>query len=188
MHTIELIVNDGSEGSEPNEVVITVVPPLPLDMRFTPQALNPGSEGKWVKAHLVLAEGFAIEDIDTDTPAAIEPLGIESDHMNVFVNEGGLVEIEIAFDRAAFCSEVDYGPAEVTVTGGLTSGQYFYGTDTIRIISNKLEYIAVFASYWLNTDCSRPDWCGGLDLDQDSRIDFVDFVLAESCCIEVATE
>ena len=164
------------------------LPPMEVAMRFTPQALNPGSQGKWVKAHLVLPEDFAVEDVDADTPALINELGIESDYVNVFVNEDDLVEVEAAFDRADFCAGTDYGPAEVTVTGLLTSGQSFYGTDTIRIISNKLAYIAVVASHWLETGCGQPGWCDGFDLDQNSTVDFVDFALLEGCCIEIITE
>ncbi|MHC4677009.1 MAG: LamG-like jellyroll fold domain-containing protein [Planctomycetota bacterium] len=37
------------------------IPPLEVEMKFTPQALNPGSRGGWVKAHLVLPEGFVVE-------------------------------------------------------------------------------------------------------------------------------
>ena len=147
-------------------------------MKFTPQTLNCNSKGNWVKAHLTLPEGFVIEDMDANTPGVIVLLGIESDYINVFINEDGLVELEIGFERAAFCAAgIDYGPAEVMVIGKLTSGQDFYGTDTIRIIGNNLKYLAVFASYWLDVDCGKPDWCGGVDLDRNSVVDFVDFAL-----------
>jgi len=164
------------------------VPPIAFPMKFTPQALNPGSQGRWVKAHFVLPDGFAIEDVDVNIPATIEPLGIESEYINIFINEDSLVELEIGFDRADFCSGGDYGPAEVTVVGRLTSGQYFYGTDTIRIITNNLKYLAVLSSHWLEAGCSVPDWCGGADIDRNSVVDFVDFVLFDGCCIEVVNE
>jgi hypothetical protein len=165
-----------------------VVPPIEVWMKFTPQALNPGSGGKWVKAHFVLPEGFAVEDVDANTPAEIEQLGIESEYMNVFINEEGLVGIEAAFSRGDFCAAIDYGPGEVTVAGRLTSGQYFCGSDTIRIITNKLGYVADLASYWLEADCSPPDWCGGLDIDQDSVVDWLDFAMSDGCCIEIIRE
>ncbi|MHC4867959.1 MAG: right-handed parallel beta-helix repeat-containing protein, partial [Planctomycetota bacterium] len=60
---------------------------MEVAMSFTPQSPNPGSEGNWVKAHCVLPEGFEVEDVDTNSPAILEGLGIESDHMNVFINE-----------------------------------------------------------------------------------------------------
>ncbi len=120
-----------------------------------------------------------------NTLAEIEQLGIESEYMNVFINEEGLVEIEAAFRRGDFCGGVDYGPAEVTVTSRLIDGRYLYGTDIIRIIRNKLEYIDFVASRWLETNCGGPDWCGGLDVDWDSVVDFVDFALLDGCCIEI---
>ncbi|MBA7641265.1 hypothetical protein ES703_48941 [subsurface metagenome] len=185
-HIIELIVNDGIDDSEADEVVITVIEPIEVAMKFTPQALNPGSRGKWVKAHFVMPAGFMVEDVDAHTPATVAPLGIESEYINVFVNEDGLVEIEAAFGRAAFCgAATGSGPVEVTVVGLLTSGQYFYGTDTIKIINKSLEYLGVLASHWLEGGCGAPDWCGGVDLDHNSVVDFVDFAMFDGCCIEV---
>ncbi|MHC4397222.1 MAG: right-handed parallel beta-helix repeat-containing protein [Planctomycetota bacterium] len=163
-----------------------MLPPIEVPMKLTPQALNPTSKGRWLKAHLVLPEGFAVEDVDTDTPALLEPLSIESEYMNVFINEDGLVEIETAFSRSDFCGSLTSNePVEVNVTGLLTTGQQFYGTDTLRITNNYLEYLAVLSSYWLRTDCSKPHWCDGADLNADSVVNFVDFALLDGCCIEV---
>ena len=154
-------------------------------IKFTPQALNPGSKGRWVKAHFVLPEGFIIEDINTNSPAEIvEPFTADSNYMEVFLNEDGLVEILAAFDRAVFCSNGST-QANVVVMGQLTTGQYFYGTDTIRIKTNNLECLAVLTSYWLEAGCGEPDWCGGADLDQSSVVNFIDFALFDGCCIEV---
>jgi hypothetical protein len=154
--------------------------------KFTPQTLNPCSKGNWVKAHLVLPLDFTVEDVNTHSPAVLEPLGIESNHMNVSVGEDGLTEVEIFFDRSAFCGVVvDNQPIEVTVVGVLTSGQYFYGTDTIRIITNNRRYLAVLASHWLEDTCDQSDWCGGADLDLNSTVDFVDFAMFSGCCFEI---
>jgi len=159
---------------------------IQLAMKLTPQALNPGSQGNWVKAHFVLPEGFLPEDVHTNTPAVIVPLGIESDYINVFINEDGLVEIEAAFSRSDFCGSAATDDAtDVMVIGLLTSGQNFYGTDTIKILNNRFEHLAVLSSHWLEAACGAPDWCSGVDLDQDSAVDFVDFALLDGCCIEV---
>ncbi|MHC4676871.1 MAG: right-handed parallel beta-helix repeat-containing protein, partial [Planctomycetota bacterium] len=40
---------------------------IEVAMKFTPQALNLRSKGKWLKAHLVLPEGFDVNDVDTNT-------------------------------------------------------------------------------------------------------------------------
>jgi parallel beta-helix repeat protein/predicted outer membrane repeat protein len=158
-------------------------------MKFTPQTLNPGSQGKWVKVHFVLPEGFGVEVVDANRPAVIWQVGVGSQWINVFVNEEELVEVEAAFGRAAFCAEV---PAERTldVMGILygTSGESFYGTDTVKITNHVFEYLSGLASYWLEESCGQPDWCGGADLDQNSVVDFADFVLFEGCCIEAVAE
>jgi len=158
-------------------------------MKFTPQALNLKSKGKWLKAHFVLPEGFLSEDVDTNTPAVIAPLGITSDHIKVLINEDGLVEIKAAFSHSDFCgSATSNDGTEVIVIGLLNSGQNFYGTDTIRIIDKSFEYVAVLAAHWLEAGCVEPDWCSGADLDQDTVVNFVDFALFDGCCIEVIEE
>jgi hypothetical protein len=151
---------------------------IEVPMKFTPQAINCNSKGKWVKAHFVLPEEFAVEDVDANTPAKIESLGIKSDHLNVFINEDGLVEIEAAFDRAAFCDAVkSCGPIEITVTGSLTSGQYFYGTDIIEIIKNSFECLAILSPHWLELNCGKPNWCNGFDADRDTTVNLKDFAI-----------
>ena len=183
-HVVELVVNDRVEDSEPDEVVITVVPPVQAGMRFTPQALNPSSKGRWVKAHLVLPEGFFVEDVNTNSPARIvEPFIADSNYMDVFINKDDLVEIMAAFDRAVFCSNGSM-LEDIVVIARLTTGQYFYGTDTIRIKTNNLEYLAVLTSYWLEADCGEPDWCEGSDINQDGTVDFIDFAFFDGCCLE----
>jgi hypothetical protein len=155
-------------------------------MKFTPQALNPSSKGKWIKAHFVLPQEYGIDDVDANRPAVVEPGQIESDYMNVFVNDDGLVEIEAAFGRADFCTIVTGAePMEVTVVGSLTSGQQFYGTDTIKITTNFFKYLGTLASRWLQRGCGEPDWCSGLDINQDSVVNLVDLALFNACCIEV---
>jgi hypothetical protein len=157
--------------------------PIEVPMKLVPQALNPDSHGKWIKAHFMLPEGFTVEDVDTSRPAEIEQFHITSESMEVSVNEDGLVAVVAAFDRSAFCG---IGPfeGEIAVVGYLRSGQKFRGTDTIKIVNNKLKYLDVLASHWLSV-CSAPDWCNGADLDQDSEVNFVDFALLDGCCFEV---
>jgi hypothetical protein len=71
-----------------------------------------------MKAHFVLPEEFAVEDVDVNTPAVVQPGNIESDYVNVFINDDGLVEIEAAFGRAEFCSIITgVEPMEVMVVG-----------------------------------------------------------------------
>jgi hypothetical protein len=165
------------------------VPPVEVAMKFTPHALNPGSKGKWVKAHLVLPEEYAAEDVDVNSPAKItEPFepDVDSNYVNVFVNDDNLVEVEAVFERSVFCeADISDETIEVMVIGSFTSGQQFFGTDTIKVTTNYFKHLGVLASYWLEAECDKPDWCEGADLDQDSGVDFVDLALYDGCCIEV---
>jgi hypothetical protein len=161
-------------------------------MKFTPQAFNPPSEGNWFKLHFVLPEGYDINDVDLNSPARCTLMDtgqmIESDYLNAFVNEDGLLEVEAGFERSAFALCLSQ-PAEriVTVMGLLAgmSGQDFYGTDTVTIINKTLQQMAALASYWLAEACDSPDWCGGLDLDRNGAVNFADFALSDGCCIEI---
>jgi len=159
------------------------LPPIEVPMKLVPQALNPGSQGNWVKAHFVLPEGYTVDDVDTNRSAEIEQFQITSESMEVFVNEEDFVVVMAVFDRKAFCS---IGPleGEIAVVGYLTSGRRFRGTDIIKILTNKIKHLGVLAANWLSV-CSAPDWCDGADLDQDSVVNFIDFALLDGCCFEV---
>jgi predicted outer membrane repeat protein len=159
--------------------------PIEVSMKLVPQALNPGSHGNWVKANFVLPEGFTVEDVDTSRPAEIEQFHIMSESMEVSAKDG-LVAVVAFFDRSAFCG---IGPfeGEIAVVGYLTSGQSFRGTDTIKILTNKIKHLGIVASHWLSV-CSLPDWCNGADLDQDAVVNFVDVALLDGCCFEVISD
>jgi hypothetical protein len=209
---LSLCINSGdpSYTVEPNETDVAGSPRLiggcvdmgayeadyiEVPMKLTPQAFNPGGEGNWLKLHFVLPDGYDTNDVDVNTPAkcALMDTGqmIESDYLNAFVNEEGVVEVEARLGRSAFALCLSQ-PAErtLTVMGLLagTSGQDFYGTDTVKIINNTLQQIAMFASYWLAEGCGSPDWCGGVDLDQNGTVSFADFALFDGCCIEVVSD
>jgi len=114
-----------------------VLPPLEVSMNITPQTLNTKSGGKWVKAHITFPEEIYPEDIDINEPAIAYPMNIESESITVHGGDAGPVKLEVSFDRQAFCdrlTDVDDGSLEVTIIGSLTTGQYFSGSDTIRII------------------------------------------------------
>ncbi|UCC23254.1 MAG: hypothetical protein JSW23_04155, partial [Planctomycetota bacterium] len=126
----EAVVDMGAYEAEP--------PAIEVGMKITPQTLNCESEGRWVKAHIVLPEGYWPEDIDVNTPAAIEPTGAESEYIKVFDKGRGRFVVEIGFEREAFCAmepEGEDGYLDVKVTGWLLTGRRFEGTDTIKIVN-----------------------------------------------------
>jgi len=157
------------------------IPPIEVPMKLTPRTLNLTSKGKWVKAHLVLPEGFGIEDVDSNLlPGIVEPFELQCDHMDIFLNDNNLVELEVVFDRAQFCrSTRPREIVELKVEGSLADCRRFYGMDTIKTLDKTAEYLVGLASYWLEHDCQKPDWCGGFDITQDGVVNFLDFVRTE---------
>jgi len=184
-----------SDGDQDGNSVVDMgayefMPPIEVPMNFTPQALNLSSGGQLVKAHFTLPEDFAVEDVDANIPAVIEPYGIESYKIKVLLNDEGLVRVEAAFNRSDLCASITgYDQnIEVMVTGSLTTGQQFYGTDVIKITDRAFDHLAILVSHWLECDCDQPDWCGGADLNADSVVNFLDFALLDRCCFEVIAE
>jgi parallel beta-helix repeat protein len=111
-------------------------PSLAVEVKLTPQILNCDSKGKWLKAHVTFPEEIFPEDIDVDTPAVAEPPGVESEFIEVNEYSDGSFDVQIYFNRESFCevlSESEDGLLEVTVTGSLTDGRKFEGSDTIRL-------------------------------------------------------
>ena len=170
---------DGDGGAIVDMGAYEVFPSIQVNVKFTPQTLNCSSEGNWVMAHFVLPEGYTTEDVDTDRQVTIYSPGVASDHINVLYNTVGLVEVEAVFVRSELCGLGLYGDFEFTARGWFADGMGFFGADTIRITTNRFEKLADFLSYWLDTDCSEPGWCGGYDIDGDGAVDLKDFVLLE---------
>lgn len=163
--------------------------PQQVHMNITPQKLNLCRKGNWVKAHFIMPANFSINNIDVDTPALLGPLGIESDHINLLINEDNLVEAEIVFDRGEFGDATsNYLSSQITVTGSFIDGSYFYGSDNISITIKPIDYLIALASHWLQTDCREPNWCDGFDLDHNSVINLVDFTRFDSYCFEVSKQ
>jgi hypothetical protein len=176
---------DGSGGTTlfsnilPQGIAVNAapLPAIEVAMKITPRALNLRSRGKWVKAHLTLPKGLGAEGVDTTVPITVVELGLEAENIKIC----GKKKVMASFDRAAFCRA---GPFEgpIVVEGSLVNGRRFRGSDTIKIVNNRFRLLPALASYWLETGCGRPDWCGGLDIDRDGVVDFADFALLDGCC------
>jgi hypothetical protein len=136
-HVITLVVSDGNNLSAPDQVVITVIEPLEVQIKFTPQTLNCKSKGNLVKAHMTLPQGFTGKDVNKRETAALEPYGLPA--RLIHVSSGISRKVTISFDRGTFTRALigdSNDTAEVTAVGQLKSGQYFFGTDTIRVLNS----------------------------------------------------
>lgn len=126
-----------------------------------PYTLNLDSEGKWVTVYIELPEGYDVSNIDTEsielaTEVVILTNEVEVEEFMVHIASGaptaigdydddGIPDLMVKFDRAEL---VEYlGKAELdsvdglkfydvmlTVTGALTDGTPFLGSDTIKVI------------------------------------------------------
>jgi len=131
-HTVELIVNDGTEDSEPNEVVIAVIGPVEADVYIVPRIINRRSRRGRIFAIMRLPEGIDRHDV-SDEAFVLEPGGIEAGWQRV-IGWGDRAMVFMSFDKDEVMDELpDYGRVELTVIGKLESGQCIYGRDTVRI-------------------------------------------------------
>lgn len=136
-HVISLVVSDSNSASAADEVVITVIEPLEVAMKFTPQTLNCKSKGKWVKAHIKLPQGFTGKNVDKQATATLEPFGLPATRVQVSSDKGS--KVTLSFDRGTLARKLIGDPnetVEVTAVGQLKSGRFFFGTDTIRVLNS----------------------------------------------------
>ena len=159
-----------------------------VPMKMTPRTLNCRSYGNWVKAHLILPEGFTVADVDSNRPAVLRSFGIESAPLYVFVNKDKLVEIEAVFERQAVCSLSGDWPQELTVAVFLADGNIFLGTSKVRINHPGLKVIEELAWYWLNEDCVHPDFCNQIDMNRDSLVNLDDYALLMNINVEFVND
>ena len=89
-----------------------------------------------------LPEGITKDQIDRDTPLVLYPGGSEAIRQFVFQNRrrgSRRTSIFAFFDKAELMGAIpENGKVELEVVGNLTSGQYFYGIDTVWIKDRRL--------------------------------------------------
>jgi hypothetical protein len=105
---------------------------------FDPDTLNLRSKGKWVTAYIEFPDiysygygygnGYDVQDIDIGTVMLNETIPAERGD----VQDGVLM---VKFDRSDVQDMLDPGDeVEITVSGELTDGTPFEGSDTIKVI------------------------------------------------------
>jgi hypothetical protein len=139
-YTISLIVDDGSVYSEPNEVNITVIGPVEANLCIMPKVLNCRSFQPKIMAFLRLPKDITKDQIDVNTPLLLYPGQIKADWEWIsrefdFKCRDWNITILAIFDKDKLIDAIDVnGPAQLAVVGQLKTGQYFFGTDDIKII------------------------------------------------------
>jgi len=143
-HTIELVVNDGLLDSGPDYVDVNVIAPLEVVLCVIPSRIRrSGCWPKQVLAFMKLPEGIQKDDIQGEKfilyPAGSEE-GIEATCQYIFTLRGRVRALAL-FSKAELMDIVpENGWIELNVVGNLESGQYFYGSDTIKIVDWKWKH------------------------------------------------
>jgi len=138
VHEIELVVNDETEDSEPDEVVITVVEPVEVDVHIVPRVINRNNRMKRIMAIIRLPEGIGKGDVVRESFELYageldgEPIGAILARV---IGWGNMTSVFVLFDKGEVMNAVgDVDRVDLTVVGRLESGRYIYGSDTVRIV------------------------------------------------------
>lgn len=117
-----------------NHVVNVYVISATIDI--DPNALNLESNGNWITAYIELPPGYAPSAIDVSTVKLNDAVSAEESPTEVGDHdEDGIPDLMVKFDRARVQNLLSPGDeVELTVTGELTDGTPFSGSDTIRVI------------------------------------------------------
>jgi CD109 antigen len=140
-HIISLIVNDGIRDSAPDHTIINVIESIELSLHIFPGGINRHSRMPNISALLRMSDGVTQDQIDPNQTLLLHPGSIESIHQRINQYGSGSSQhtsILALFKKDDLFDVVDnYGRVELKVVGQLKTGQYFYGKDTVRIISGR---------------------------------------------------
>jgi|LGVF01.1.fsa_nt_gb outer membrane protein assembly factor BamB len=102
---------------------------LPATVRIEPETLNMNASGVFT-AFITLPEGYDVADIVVST---VECEGAPA--LSATISAAGNGTLVVKFDRADLREDLPAGEVEMTVTGKLTDGTKFEGSDTVRVIA-----------------------------------------------------
>lgn len=109
---------------------------IPATIDIDPDTLNLKSNGKWVTAYIELPEGYNVNDIDVSTILLEDVISAELQPTEVGDHDNDeIADLMVKFDRSdvqAILEPAD--EVELTVTGELTDGIPFKGSNTIQVI------------------------------------------------------
>jgi formylglycine-generating enzyme required for sulfatase activity len=140
-HTDRLLRSSTRTGNTPDNETIYVgfrvasvpEPAFEVEVEITPHTLNVQSKGKWITCHVWMPEGYDVTDVSSDSVLLEDEIPADW----IWFDEEQQV-IMVKFSRSALqelLADIET-PAEVelVVSGELSDGTIFEGTDTIRVI------------------------------------------------------
>ena len=115
------------------EGIIQIIPAM---IDFDPDVLNLQSEGKWVTTYIELPEGYDASNITVSTVMLNDQVQAEMKPTEIGdYDDDGIADLMVKFDWSAVQEILEVGDeVEITVTGELTDGTPFGGSDMIRVI------------------------------------------------------
>lgn len=125
--------NDGAAEVPEHYYLVEYSVPEPATIEaaidIDPDTLNLKSKGRWITCYILLPEQYDVADIDSDSlllNGKVSPAWS-------WIDEAEQI-LMAKFSRSEVQQILDPGQAELTVTGELTDGSKFEGTDTIKVI------------------------------------------------------
>jgi hypothetical protein len=117
---------------------------------INPNTLNLKSKGKWIAAYIALPYGFDVADIDINTVGItkvnqdmIDPPLLADQYFGGKVGDGNndlIPDLTIKFDRQELINlPLPLGEVSITISGELTTGDFFSGTDILKTIQKGLK-------------------------------------------------
>ena len=109
---------------------------IPATIDIDPDTLNLKSNGQWITAYITLPEGYSVENIVLET-VEVEEIPAEWGEIQ---NGVLMVKVDRAMVQSIQTDLIDYEEGtkfydlELTVTGELTDGTAFEGSDTVTVI------------------------------------------------------
>ncbi|RCV65879.1 component of the Tol biopolymer transport system [Methanophagales archaeon] len=110
--------------------------PIPATIDIDQDTLNLKSTGKWITCYIELPEGYDVADIDISTILLEDTISAEANPTEIGdYDDDGIADLMVKFDRSAVQEILEVGEeVQIEVTGELTDGTLFEGTDTIWVI------------------------------------------------------
>jgi hypothetical protein len=140
-HTIELVVDDGIDESEPDYCTIEVIAPLRANLFCIPHVLNRKAcyRGRFL-ALISMPPGVRKADINLTEPLIFYPGQIESEYQFAF--EFGcrwrpLTYVWAWFDKSECIEHLKPGINKVNIVGKLTSGRYYDAAGYLWLVPAK---------------------------------------------------